>query len=265
MRRGFSLVELSIVLVILGLLVGGILAGRSLIRASELRAVGTEYQRYKTATHAFRDKYFAVPGDFAQATRVWGRLVANAQCVTNNSAAVNATGGACDGNGDGMIDRATSNSRSGENFQVWRQLALAGLIEGSYTGIAGTNDNDEHIMGENHPVSKLANGGWGAEYATASVASPQNYAVQYGNYFIIGSYNENSKPNRMVMRPEEAWNIDTKLDDGQPGYGIVIARYHNNQCAVPTDGNSDGGADLNGSYNLADTSILCALYFARQY
>lgn len=60
--KAFSLVELSIVLVILGLLTGGILAGQSLIRAAELRAVSTEYSRYITATQSFRDKYFAVPG-----------------------------------------------------------------------------------------------------------------------------------------------------------------------------------------------------------
>lgn len=58
-KRGFSLVELSIVLVILGLLTGGILAGQSLIRAAELRAVSTEYSRYATAVQSFRDKYFA--------------------------------------------------------------------------------------------------------------------------------------------------------------------------------------------------------------
>lgn len=46
MRHGFSLVELSIVLVILGLLVGGVLTGQSLIRAAELRSVSTEFQKY---------------------------------------------------------------------------------------------------------------------------------------------------------------------------------------------------------------------------
>ena len=64
----FSLVELSIVLVILGLLVGGVLSGQSLIRAAELRSVTTEYSRYTTAISSFRDKYFALPGDMSNAT-----------------------------------------------------------------------------------------------------------------------------------------------------------------------------------------------------
>ena len=50
-REGFSLVELSIVLVILGLLTGGILACQNLIRAAELRAITSEFSNLQTATH----------------------------------------------------------------------------------------------------------------------------------------------------------------------------------------------------------------------
>ncbi|MBN9993879.1 prepilin-type N-terminal cleavage/methylation domain-containing protein, partial [Listeria monocytogenes] len=71
-KPGFSLIELSIVLVILGLLTGGILAGQSLIRAAELRSVGEEYQKNRTAVATFRDKYFAIPGDMTNATSFWG-------------------------------------------------------------------------------------------------------------------------------------------------------------------------------------------------
>ncbi len=53
---GFSLVELAIVLVILGLLAGGVLSGQSLIRAAELRSVIAEYQRYYTAVKIFNDE-----------------------------------------------------------------------------------------------------------------------------------------------------------------------------------------------------------------
>ena len=84
--RAFSLVELSIVLVILGLLTGGILAGQSLIRAAELRAVTTEYQRYVAAVQTFRDKYMALPGDMPNAIAFWGAAHATpATCQTTSS------------------------------------------------------------------------------------------------------------------------------------------------------------------------------------
>ncbi|PZU43073.1 MAG: prepilin-type cleavage/methylation domain-containing protein, partial [Sphingomonas sp.] len=65
--HGFSLVELSIVLVILGLLTGGILGGQSLIRAAEIRSIGVDFNRFSTATYTFRDKYMGLPGDITNA------------------------------------------------------------------------------------------------------------------------------------------------------------------------------------------------------
>lgn len=63
MSKGFSLVELSIVLVILGLLTGGILGGQELIHAAEVRATMNTSSTYQTAYHAFRLKYNCIPGD----------------------------------------------------------------------------------------------------------------------------------------------------------------------------------------------------------
>ena len=65
----FSLVELSIVLVILGLLVGTVLTGKSLIRASELRSVVSQFQAFHAAHNAFKDKYFSIAGDMNNATQ----------------------------------------------------------------------------------------------------------------------------------------------------------------------------------------------------
>src|ERR1700742_2576195 len=95
-RRAFSLVELSIVLVILGLLVGGILGGKSLIRASELRSVVTQHDQILTAILGFKDKYFALPGDMNNATQFWGALNPVSFCMTGHSVDQKT----CDGNGD---------------------------------------------------------------------------------------------------------------------------------------------------------------------
>lgn len=100
MRHGFSLVELSIVLVILGLLVGGVLTGQSLIRAAELRSVSTEFAKYQAAVNTFRDKYFALPGDMNNATSFWGKD--NVACAAHTGTA--ATPGTCNGDGNGLSE-----------------------------------------------------------------------------------------------------------------------------------------------------------------
>lgn len=84
MKNAFSLVELSIVLVILGLLTGGILAGQNLIRAAELRSVTTQLQQYQTALQTFRNKYFALPGDMTKATDFWTSAFGT-NCVTDDT------------------------------------------------------------------------------------------------------------------------------------------------------------------------------------
>ena len=73
-QLAFSLVELSIVLVILGLLVGGILSGQSLIRAATLRSFVKQHEQHYTAVMSFRDKYSQLPGDMNNATQFWGAV-----------------------------------------------------------------------------------------------------------------------------------------------------------------------------------------------
>ena len=128
--NAFSLVELSIVLVILGLLTGGILAGQNLIRASELRAVITEFQNYNTAVNTFRDKYFALPGDMRNATAFWGDQATGTESCSDGSVP-DGTPGTCNGDGNGNI---TSAAGVIEYLRFWQHLSLSGLIEGSYTG-----------------------------------------------------------------------------------------------------------------------------------
>lgn len=116
MQKAFSLVELSIVLVILGLLVGGILAGKSLVKASELRKVINDLHDYRTAMYSFRDKYFYWPGDMPNATSFWGSSVYN-------------------GNGNAIIEDANASANAqGENLGAWQHLQAAGLIKGAFTG-----------------------------------------------------------------------------------------------------------------------------------
>ncbi len=266
-QNGFSLVELSIVLVILGLLTGGILAGQSLIRAAELRAVTTEFQRYYTAGQAFRDKYFQLPGDFRDATRFWGRLNSNTDCGTNSAAAV-ATPGACDGNGDGTISWGGAGSQSSEGAQVWKQLANAGLIEGNYTGLTGAGGGVDFTPGTNVPKSKMNNAGWSVYNPLNTMGNfsggAQWYAGSYGNALIFGSKIATNLTQGQILKPEEAWNIDTKMDDGKPGTGKVIASedyWFQSPAAAGQCTTSASATDYSGTYNLSNSAIICALDF----
>ena len=249
----FSLVELSIVLVILGLLVGGILSGQSLIRAAELRTVGTEYQGYVNAIHTFRDKYLQLPGDLNNGVSFWGQ--------STNCGGASATG-VCNGNGDGIIDGAVTGNTVGENFQFWRELARAGLLTGDYSGVSSAGGWAHTTVGTNAPKSRLSNNaGWWTWSLPGVLTGDANlYTYTYGNYLVIGASTTNTWPSTGVLTPEDAWNIDTKLDDGKPGAGKIIARYWNNACAT-----ASSMTDYASPYNLSSNSLQCVLYFTKAY
>ncbi len=254
-RRAFSLVELSIVLVILGLLVGGILAGQSLIHAAELRSVSADYQRHIASIHAFRDRYFSWPGDMNNAVRFWGAQAGGTADGSDSTCAAlttAATGTAtCNGDGNGRVDVATF-----EVWRAWQHLSNAGLVEGTYSGIAGSAGISHAIVGTNIPASRIKGAGWGLFYGGNPNAP--FFAGNYGHVFAFGgnSVNENDYTNNPVMRAEDAWNIDTKLDDGYPGTGIVRSWINTNRpsCASSNDAST-------AQYVYADTTLGCNLIF----
>lgn len=263
MKKGFSLVELSIVLVILGLLVGGVLTGQSLIRAAELRSVTTEFTRYTTAMGSFRDKYFALPGDMTNAQSFWG---VGAACPGISSTAV---GGACNGNGDGVL--ATGAATSNEIFGAWEQLALAGLIEGTYTGNSGdtTAANQTAIIGTNVPRSKMGNAGWTLFWFGTVAISDVNWPDgSYGNVFIFGTNSPSNLTQGTALKPEEAWNIDTKLDDGRPATGTVVSPEFAGGTGTVHCSNLAASAVASvaaAAYSLTNSGTNCALAFKTGY
>ena len=226
-RTAFSLVELSIVLVILGLLVGGVLSGQSLIRAAELRAVSTEYSRYLTATQTFRDKYFALPGDMTNAFAFWGAATG----CTN--ADINSVATGCNGNGDGAI------SIYAEGFRFWQHLALASLIEGTYSGTATTNNA---VLGGNVPRGRISSTGyqiwsepWASQGWTGTGSTEISNAIRFGAWGAFGgTAGDPSRISNPSLKCEESWNLDTKIDDGKPGLGRLILHYNVSAACLST-------------------------------
>jgi prepilin-type N-terminal cleavage/methylation domain-containing protein len=257
-KQGFSLVELSIVLVILGLLIGGILSGQSLIRASELRAVSVDYQRYSAATQSFRDKYFAIPGDMANAVRFWGAAAggtadgSDATCTALTTGSTTAT--TCNGNGNGIVEIGTY-----EQWRFWQHMANAGLIEGQYSGVAGPGGVYHSIPGTNAPRGRISSSGWHAEYYALAADNTSDY-IQSGNRLTFGAIMANERPRAALLKPEEAWNIDTKMDDGKNGTGKLITWA---SSANPGCGTSD--TSTASAYNLSSSAATCALIFKNSF
>ncbi|WP_226584356.1 type II secretion system protein [Acuticoccus sediminis] len=251
MRSGFSLVELSIVLVILGLLTGGILSGQSLIRAAELRSVTTEFQKYQNALHTFRNQYFYLPGDMPNATQFWG----SASCPATPGTGTQT----CNGNGNGLLDNAAAIGQFGERFTFWQHLSVAGMVDGTYTGRAGPNGASDVEPGINVPKSRLAMGSWNAgDLNNVDGSNLLYFAYDYtktlklGAEVNSGSYGNNGG----VLNPQEAFGIDTKIDDGLPAKGRFVVG--NVTGCTDTASNTN----LNASYLLtSNNNSACHLRF----
>lgn len=113
--RGFTLIELAIVLVVIGLLLGGVLKGQELIESARARNIISQIESIKAAYYAFMDKYRAAPGDYP-GTLAYANLsgIASAQIG---------------GNGDGVV-RDTPQAR--ESLLLWVHLSHADLISGNF-------------------------------------------------------------------------------------------------------------------------------------
>lgn len=263
MKKAFSLVELSIVLVILGLLVGGVLAGQSLIRAAELRAVSTEYSRYSTATRSFRDKYFAFPGDLNNAESFWGT---DAGGCPGTSATTSGPGIAtCNGDGNGQVGASGNTS---EMYRFWQHMANAGMIEGSFTGVPNTTNITtwaHSTSTPNVPKSKMANGMWFISYTGVPTVGSTSFfdGTDLGSPFFFSNA-ANVSSTGPILKPEEAWNIDTKMDDGKPGTGGVQTMKNPTQ-ANATTGCSDQAYTTtvsiasSSNYLLSNSNRACSL------
>ncbi|NBX03199.1 MAG: prepilin-type N-terminal cleavage/methylation domain-containing protein [Alphaproteobacteria bacterium] len=237
-QRGFTLLEISIVIVIIGLIAGGILAGRNLIEAANIRATVSQYEKYKTATNTFRLKYNSIPGDMnsAEATAV-GFLP-----TTRNDYSLYPTSDvyyyAYHAHmifGNGLIENSYGDNPFdinspwlhtmvgflGESALFWQDLSSAGLISPTFSSITDTNpsvglanykaDTLMRLM----PVPKI---GKNAYWYIAS-----GKLINYFGIIKLSSAGGAIGSIGTALTPYEAYSIDTKLDDGIPDKGSVQA------------------------------------------
>jgi prepilin-type N-terminal cleavage/methylation domain-containing protein len=114
-QKGFTLVEIAIVLVIIGLLLGGILKGQEMITQAKIKNVVADFSGISAAYYGYQDRYRAIPGDDPQAASRW----------TTPTAAV-----AGDGNGR-LSGKYNSSTDTEESRKWWDHLRRAGFVAGS--------------------------------------------------------------------------------------------------------------------------------------
>lgn len=247
---GFSLVELAIVLVILGLLTGGILAGSNLIRAAELRGLHSDLSKIQVAVISFKDRYKALPGDMKNATRFWGAQAGgNQEGVDVVCAALDYTSPAtgketCNGDGDNVIQSAVPHPQIYEALRAWQHLSNAGLIDGQFTGVRENTGGGgpSNIAGKNVFGSKVGeNIGWtfisryfpaGSDYWPERDATNNRYLE---NDLIVGANSDVEIPHAPFLTVGEMYLLDNKFDDSFPFKGKLRSANYN-RC---TDAISD--------------------------
>ncbi len=223
--QGFTLIELSIVLVIIGLIVGAILVGQDLINAAATRAQIAQIEKFNTAVHTFQGKYGYLPGDMPDP-------------YATNFGFVSRGANAGQGDGNGIIAGYQGSAYGlaetyGETVTFWRDLNTAGLIYGNF--------NTANETGGSSPVTATST-------PALSAIFPQGKLGQ-GNYIYVysGSFNDTnyyglsaltnvtagivpySSP---ALTPVQAYSIDKKIDDGLPQSGNVTAQYLNYAVGV---------------------------------
>lgn len=197
--RGFTLVELSVVLVIIGLVVGSVVIGKSLIRQTELLSILSEAKSYDAAWKAFKLQYRAWPGDFNKATQYWPD------------------------SGDGNGNKILEIPNDGEEYLLaWQHLALADITPGTYTGVV--NDEQPYAkIGLNMPGSKVDGAGW-------TMISPSSGHDLFGiggtgtALLLFGKEHNDYWPEGPVVSSREGMALDQKADDGIPNKGMIMIR-----------------------------------------
>ena len=227
-KRGFTLIELSIVLVIIGLIVGGVLVGRDLISAAQVRGTVSQIEKFNQATNTFYGKYQYLPGDIPNS------LAPQIGLITRG-----VFPGQGDGNGTIQGSTAAGNYSyggapvSGETAVFWRDLSTLSLIDaGLNTADFATNFYPQQTNPSYRlPRAKLGNGNYFYVYSgdqtgayQGNVTGQTYFCLSAVSALTLSNWTFNSTPGLSV---NQASSIDTKVDDGFPQSGRTQAFYVN--------------------------------------
>ncbi len=210
-QSGFTLIEIAIVLVIIGLLLGGVLKGTEMINQAKIKNAISDFNGVQAAYYGYQDRFKVLPGDDPGAAARWG-------------------GDVVSGSGDGILNQTYNNplaalpTAANENNLFWQHLRAAGFIPGPTAGIESGRQ----------PTNALT-GMLGVETAPGGAAPATGLGL---SGLIICSAN---LPAKIAMA------VDTQLDDGNAQTGQVRGQLQDAQNpsteGMPTVAYSDNGSN----------------------
>lgn len=234
--HAFTLIELSIVLVILGLIVGGIIGGQAMVASAKLQQQVKQFSGFLTSYNAFKMQYDAIPGDMRDATDYW-------------------PSGTTSGNGDGFIQKGggsplycqDANSFGGENREFFKQLELADLITKRSTSSYPTAIDETKGM-----VACSREGIWQQQWNGHTVSASAMLALTIGDPKNTTAWG--LKDDLGIFLPRQAHSIDEKMDDGEPKEGVIVSwkgRGNTSNCLT--------NSTLTAQYALGGSQTSCQL------
>jgi len=188
-QGGFTLVEMAIVLVIIGLLLGGILKGQELIQSARVRNIADQNSGVQAAYYGFIDRYRQVPGDWS---------AANAERAI--------PGVATGGNANGRLDAVSGNDYT-EALALWEHLSKSRFIQGSYVGGESQPSSDDTNLAPRNAFNGFLMLYRSSDYAVPNASTSPSEQLN----LILGA----GIPVNVLAE------LDRKIDDGLPSSGVL--------------------------------------------
>ncbi|MBI3902502.1 MAG: prepilin-type N-terminal cleavage/methylation domain-containing protein [Nitrosomonadales bacterium] len=194
-NSGFTLIEIAIVLVVIGLLLGGVLKGQELISSAKVKNIATDFKNVPVFIYGYQDKFKTLPGDDASAAT---HLAGGTRATSSGQA-----------QGNGLIEgNWNSTTATDESYLFWQHIRLAELTAGS-TDTAAAGYLPLNAMG----------GTLGIQSGSAVAANVPVFADAAKTQPIKGSYVICSSG----IPGKYAKQLDMQMDDGNTAGGAMLA------------------------------------------